>query len=292
MASAEMNAARQNDLETVSLEENVPLIEGGDVGRGNGGKQAVVGNNILESNKVSFGGTFLNLLKSSLGAGLLGFPFGFRKAGWLGGIISCLVLSCITGFGMHCLILTRQNISPVVKKSPKYSQREYLEFIDIAFLASGTWARRAAWWGVVVGQLGVCTSYAIFIANNLHSSIFPKNISRNVVVLSMYPLLLALSFIKTPKKLLPVAALGLILLVVGIVLIFAYGFSKQNKPPFPNTLPMIDVSGLIMCGISTFAMESITQIPSIQANMKRPKRFPLLLNLTIGCMLLLYTGFG
>ena len=94
-----MNAARQNDLETVSLEENVPLIEGGDVGRGNGGKQAVVGNNILESNKVSFGGTFLNLLKSSLGAGLLGFPFGFRKAGWLGGIISCLVLSCITGFG-------------------------------------------------------------------------------------------------------------------------------------------------------------------------------------------------
>ena len=51
MASAEMNAARQNDLETVSLEENVPLIEGGDAGRENVGKQAVVGNNILESNK-------------------------------------------------------------------------------------------------------------------------------------------------------------------------------------------------------------------------------------------------
>ena len=235
---------------------------------------------------------FLNLLKSSLGAGLLGFPFGFRKAGWLGGIISCLVLSCITGFGMHCLILTRQNIAPVVKKSPKYSQREYLEFIDIAYLASGTWARRAAWWGVVIGQLGVCTSYAIFIANNLHSSIFPKNISRSVVVLCTYPLLLALSFIKTLKKLLPVAVLGLILLLAGIVLIFAYGFSKQNKPRFPNKLPMIDASGLIiMCGISTFAMESITQIPSLHANMKRPKRFPVLLNLTIASMLFLYTGF-
>ena len=163
---------------------------------------------------------------------------------------------------MHCLILTRQNIFPVVKKLSKYSQREYLEFIDIAFLASGTWARRAAWWGVVIGQLGVCTSYAIFIANNLHSSIFPKNISRNVVVLSMYPLLLALSFIKTLKKLLPVAALGLILLVVGIVLIFAYGFSKQNKPPFPNTLPMIDVSGIIiMCGISTLPWRASHKYP-------------------------------
>ena len=284
------------DMESIAIEENSPLIKNNNntPTNNNNNNNGNIGNNILEKNKVSFHGTFLNLLKSSLGAGLLGFPFGFRKAGWLGGIISCLILSCITGFGMHCLIITRQNISSVVKKSKKYSQREYLEFIDIAFLASGTWARRAAWWGVVVGQLGVCVSYAIFITNNLHSSVFPaETFSRVVVVLFIFPILLVLSFVKTLKNLLPVAAAGLGLLFIGIIFIFSFGLSKSNRPAFPQKLPSLDANGLvIMCGISTFAMESITQIPSLQANMKQPKYFPTVLNLTIGTMLILYALFG
>ena len=81
------------DMESIAIEENSPLIKNNNnTPTNNNNNNGNIGNNILEKNKVSFHGTFLNLLKSSLGAGLLGFPFGFRKAGWLGGIISCLIL--------------------------------------------------------------------------------------------------------------------------------------------------------------------------------------------------------
>ena len=83
------------DMESIAIEENSPLIKNNNnTPTNNNNNNGNIGNNILEKNKVSFHGTFLNLLKSSLGAGLLGFPFGFRKAGWLGGIVSCLMLSC------------------------------------------------------------------------------------------------------------------------------------------------------------------------------------------------------
>ena len=54
------------DMESIAIEENSPLIKNNNnTPTNNNNNNGNIGNNILEKNKVSFHGTFLNLLKSS-----------------------------------------------------------------------------------------------------------------------------------------------------------------------------------------------------------------------------------
>ena len=243
----------------------------------------------LESD-VSFPEAVLNTLKCSLGAGILGFPYAFRKSGWLGGLIACFTVSLATGFGMHMCIQVGLEMRAVAAKHKEYSKRKYLEYTDIAQLAGGVWARRSAWWAIVVGQLGVCIAYVIFITNNLTGSLYSVSVPRWVIVLSVYPFVLSLSFVKNLKSLLWAAMMGLVLLFVGIIFVLNYGF---NNPTFPNDVPPLEMGGMIVTvGIATFAMESITVIPALMASMREPEHFPSVLNIAIVSVLVLYALFG
>jgi len=53
------------DMESIAIEENSPLIKNNNntpTNNNNNNNNGNIGNNILEKNKVSFHGTFLNLL--------------------------------------------------------------------------------------------------------------------------------------------------------------------------------------------------------------------------------------
>lgn len=240
--------------------------------------------------KVHFGGAFINTLKCSLGAGILGFPYAIRKAGWLGGIVGCTIVSLSTGFGMQIVHRVGQEVTPEARTLEKYRKQEYLEFVDIARLASGKWAARAAWWAVVVGQIGVCITYVIFVTNNLQSSVFAPSFPRWGIVLCEFPVLLLLSFIGSLKKLLPLAMVGLVLLFIGIVFILNYGV---RNPGFPREVPVVDANGIVVAvGIAIFAMESVTNVPALVGSMKKPEHFPAVLNVVIVTMLVLYVAFG
>lgn len=239
---------------------------------------------------VSFSGAVLSTLKCSFGAGILGFPYAFRRAGWFGGTLSCLIVSITTGFGMHMCVQIGLEMREVAAKHEIYSKRKYLEYTDLAQLSVGTWARRSAFAAILFGQIGVCIAYTIFMANNLSGSFFSVSTPRWLIVLSFYPIVLGLSFIKKLKDLLWAAKLGLVFMVVGVIFVLNYGF---KNPTFPNNLSAINLEGMVIAvGISTFAMESITVIPSLMASMRQPEQFPSVLNIAIVSVLILYCIFG
>ena len=241
-------------------------------------------------NWCKFSGAVLSTLKCSFGAGILGFPYAFRRAGWLGGMLSCLVVSITTGFGMHMCVQIGLGMRKVAAKHEVYSKRKYLEYTDLAQLSIGTWARRCAFLAILLGQIGVGIAYTIFMANNLTGSFFSVSTPRWLIVLSFYPVVLGLTFVQDLKDLLWAAKLGLVFMVVGIIFLLNYGF---KNPTFPNNLPVVSLDGMVLAiGISTFAMESITVIPSLMASMREPKEFPSVLNIAIVSVLVLYSTFG
>lgn len=269
---------------------------------------------------VSFGGGLLNTLKSSVGAGILSFPYGFSIAGWAGGMCTSILVTLVALYGLRKICQVRllvledrvrrerttgfasdPEVSEQDIKAAAAQRRDYLEFTDLAELTVGVWLKRAVIGLVLLAQLGCCTAYMIFMSNNLHSLLASvpllSSLPRESIVLFLLPLCMALSFVRSLRSLLPAAILGLVLMVAGLATVAVFGAAKINDGVRQLELPDAFGNGMglmVFIGISLFATESVNQIPALQASMQRPAQFPTLLNIAMGvvCSLYLIVGLG
>ncbi len=261
-------------------------------------------------------GAFANTVKCSVGAGILSFPYGFSVAGWLGGALAVVGTAVPVIYSLHLVCLARRlvledriraqaahglradpGITDKEVRRRARASRDYLEYPDLAELAVGPWLRRLSACLVCLGQAGCCTAYVIFCANNLHS-IFAgvaatAALPREVFVGLLFPVLVVLSCVRTLKGLMPVAVLGSVMLLAGIGVVAAGGLAQAHASGRALALPPMFGEGLVVfVGIALFAMESVTQIPALQASMKRPSKFPAVLNAAAGSLFVLYLAVG
>ena len=262
-------------------------------------------------------GTFVNTLKCTVGAGILSLPYGFARAGWLGGTVAFLLVSvpavyCLNRMGAVRLMILEDRIraektsglraDPGVTRHEvrklALASRDYLEYHDLAEYAVGSRLRRLVAFMVLLGQLGTCAAYVIFMANNLMqiSALFPAltSVPRFVHCLVLLPFLVLLSFVRTLRGLFPFAVFGLAVLLAGLTLVGVHGVSmaaEQNRPL--QLPPMFTGDGIaVFIGMALFSFESVNAMPSLQASMTKPARFPFVLNSVMFLILLFYVGVG
>ena len=261
-------------------------------------------------------GTCLNTFKCSVGAGILSFPYAFQLGGWLGGSVAFCAIILPVMYGLHRIGAARlMLIEDMIAKrrtqglraDPSVTEdeikrlalesRDYLEFPELARLSVGEKLSTVVAGFVLAGQIGCCSAYVIFMTNNLHgigmafaaTSFLP----RIAYVGILFPLIVSLSFVKTLRGLMPVALLGTLLLFAGWCLVGIHGFQAAAATQTPITLPPMLGENVVVCiGIMLFAMESVVQMPALQASMTSPSKFPTTLNFTLSLVFLLYVVFG
>lgn len=225
---------------------------------------------------------FINTFKAFIGAGVLGMPFGFRTAGWLGGILVLLVIAVTSAYTAKLLLrakncarkrAVRRLVQGGMRPEDARAATVHMTYPEVGreALPQGHVGERMSAFFLALTQLGSCTAYVIFMANNL-SAIDPTWPSRWMYVFVLLPPLIFLSFIQDIDLLFPLSLAGTALLAVGIVLIAGHAVSEWAPP---DAFRVIDVHGMtIFAGMAIFAM--VRTPHSTSPRRARADRCPLL----------------
>ncbi|XP_006246443.1 proton-coupled amino acid transporter 3 isoform X2 [Rattus norvegicus] len=114
---------------------------------------------------------FIHLLKSNIGTGFLGLPLAVKNAGLLVGPVSLLAIGALT---VHCMDILLNCACHLTSRL----QRSFVNYEETTMYSLETcpspWLRTHSVWGryvvsflLIVTQLGFCSVYFMFMADNL-----------------------------------------------------------------------------------------------------------------------------
>ncbi|XP_047731547.1 proton-coupled amino acid transporter 3 isoform X4 [Prionailurus viverrinus] len=201
--------------------------------------------------------TLIHLLKCNIGTGLLGLPLAMKNAGLLVGPISLLGIGVLT---VHCMVI-------LLNCAHHLSQRWQKTFVNYgeAMMYSletcpNAWLRTHSAWGrytvsflLITTQLGFCSVYFMFMADNLQQMVEEAHMTSNncqprkflvlapildirFYMLTILPFLMLLVFIQNLKLLSIFSSLANITTLGSMALIFEY---IVQEIPDPSNLPLM-----------------------------------------------------
>lgn len=245
--------------------------------------------------------TTANLIKASLGSGLLAVPLAFANSGWAMGIVGTIIIGVICAHCVHILVKTSRACC-IVEKKPLLG---YGETCKAAF-ANGPKSLRPfsnsalvfAEFGMFFTYVGVCCVYTVLIADSI-KQIFDKYFPDTIWPVEYYCLALLiplalLTQIRHLKWLAPLSLLANILLVTTFAICLYYIFGDTIS--LENRVAVNDPSRFpVFLSTVIFAMEGIGVVMPVENVMKKPEHFlgcPGVLVIAMGLILFLYSTLG
>lgn len=245
--------------------------------------------------------SFANLLKSSLGSGILAMPAAFKNAGTIVGIFGTIILGYICTHCVYLLVKTSQDVSRV-SKVPSLG---YAETVEAVFATGPKPLRRFSRfsrifidWAMAFTILGACAVYVILLVESVQQ-IVDHFVTDNGLNTTMYCLIflapiLVFSQIKNLKYIAPFSGLANILLVLTFLICLYYICS--DFPSFDSKPMSVPLGRLpLFIGTVIFAMEGIGVVLPVENTMAKPQHFlgcPGVLNITMTIVVVLYMFMG
>ncbi|XP_041972790.1 proton-coupled amino acid transporter-like protein CG1139 isoform X4 [Aricia agestis] len=245
--------------------------------------------------------SFANLLKSSLGSGILAMPAAFKNAGTVVGIFGTIILGYICTHCVFLLVKTSQEVSRV-SRVPSLG---YAETVEAVFATGPPRLRGMAKamrifvdWAMAITILGACAVYVILLVDSVKQIVDHFN-PDNGITTTMYCLMflapvLIFTQIKNLKYLAPFSGFANVLLVLTFLICLYYICAEF--PTFDSRPMSVDIGRLpLYIGTVIFAMEGIGVVLPVENTMAKPQHFlgcPGVLNLTMSIVVLLYMIMG
>ncbi|KAB0399177.1 hypothetical protein E2I00_000493 [Balaenoptera physalus] len=259
-----------------------------------------------EADGLSIMQTLIHLLKCNIGTGLLGLPLAMKNAGLLHpggerarygsnppgahcahisfplqvGPFSLLAIGTLT---VHCMVI-------LLNCAHHLSQRYTVSFL------------------LIITQLGFCSVYFMFMADNLQQMVEEAYVTSNTCqprkilvltptldirfyMLTILPFLTLLVFIQNLRVLSIFSALANITTLGSMALIFEY---IVQEIPDPRNLPLMASwkTFLLFFGTAIFTFEGVGMVLSLKNQMKHPQQFSFVLYLGMSLVIILYICLG
>jgi len=227
-----------------------------------------------------------SVIKSFMGSGLLGLPSAFQHGGVLFSTFGMLTLAMMA---THCMLLLVK-----VKHRLRARGRQVVTYADLGEATLGKWAPPVVNGFLSFTQLGFCTVYVLFCAQNTAALIGLDEASWRYLVLPFWPLFILLSWIRTMKQLGRISLAATFFIVISCILVLAFSIAQMIEQGGVSSTVVFGVSSkaVLTLGMAIYAYEGIGIVLPCETGMKGPERFPRLLLICMFFATLNYITFG
>ncbi|XP_023933886.2 proton-coupled amino acid transporter-like protein CG1139 [Bicyclus anynana] len=226
----------------------------------------------------SYADTMIHLLKGSIGAGVLAMPEAVRRVGIILGIFGVALIGSFATYCIQLLIAAQYELC-------KRHRRGYIQYPESMMLAIKDgppclrFSAKAHYYFVeailVLWQLGICTIYCVFVAENIKQvfDFYGKELPlRYHICFLLIPLTL-MGLVKDLKLLTPFSSISNIVTLLGFILVFFYLI--EDDVTLDNE--KLELKGYreipVFVGVTLFALEAVGVVLALEFNMEKPKRF-------------------
>ena len=230
---------------------------------------------------------FFAVLKSFVGPAILYLPRGFDHGGLLFSILLLPFCGALVTFTMSVLVECHLASAPAV---PTYG--------DLAQSALGTSGRYAVQASLAAAQLGICTSYFIFIARNVAGILLSHGVTppaSALHIMLLVPLVAPLSCVPSLRHLAVTNIVADLLILGGLGTVAAYATARLAHDGPAPLKPWFDHSeALLFVGTACFTFEGCALMVPIAASLERDQahHFPRVFRHAMVVTVALFTGFG
>eukprot|EP00743_Colponemidia_sp_Colp-15_P005167 GILK01005561.1.p1 GENE.GILK01005561.1~~GILK01005561.1.p1 ORF type:complete len:468 (+),score=51.24 GILK01005561.1:59-1462(+) len=227
--------------------------------------------------------TFLAIVKSFIGTGVLFLPKGFSNGGY---IFSLIILLLVAYFSLICML-----------RLVKCREARGGTFGEIGEMACGPWARRAVNFSLVASQTGFCCAYIIFISKNARVLIL--TLSNCTVDVPEYAVALSTAAVLVPlvwvRKIAQFALSNLVadvFIIYTLIYIFINSSVGLAEEGHGAVQPFHWGSCLIFLGTAVYLFEGVGMILPISEAMAKKEEFPRLLSWSTLALVIVFSLFG
>lgn len=237
--------------------------------------------------KVSNLQTCWNIFNATQGVGILSMPYAVSQ-GTFYSLIICVVVAMISNYTNKRLINCLYEKDAVTGIDMRV-RGSYEEVGEAAFGTVGKWIVYAA---IVVEQLSYCTILLILCGTTLENSFPETPLSIGHWALVAFILIIPNAFMMHLKQ---VSFLSLIAVIVGqgvYISVIAYSIKASKSWRVGELTSLQFCQVYIAVGIMTIGYSSQPYISAIEDQMKNPKQFRTLLDLTYIVVTIIKIAFG
>ena len=242
----------------------------------------------------------MNIVKSSIGTGILAMPLAFKNSGLIFGLAAVPIIGMVTIHCMHLLVRCEEELC-------RRRDQPCLEFENVAkeavsvgpvFLRQQAGrVSKAVFIFLCFTQIGYCSCYILFAAESfseITKDFFHIRIRTTGFLFMLLPIMLIANLIKTLPKLSHFSTVANVLQLTGLFYIFTHLLT--NLPDTHSVKPIASWTTMpLFFGTAVYAFEGIGTILPVKKGMKDPSAFggwTGVLNTAMVCVACLYIGMG